>query len=207
MSKRFLIGAVFGAAAWAQCDFQTALRQHQAGDLEAAAAGYEACIAADPHRVDARSNLGVVLVKLGRYQDAIKEYKAALEWAPPDVAPRLHFNLGLAYYKSSQIAEAASEFEALHAGQPADLNLALLLADCRLRQGEYQRAIDVAAPLESAHLEDPALNYVLGMALIRAGRVAEGQIRVDRILRRGESAEGHFLLGSALFNAGDIPRP
>ena len=205
MSKRYLISAVFAAVAWAQCDFQTALRQHQAGDLTAAAAGYEACIAADPHRVDARSNLGAVLVKLGRYQDAIKEYKAALESAPPDVAPRLHFNLGLAYYKSFQIAEAAGEFEALHAGQPADLNLSLLLADCRLRLGEYQRAIDVAAPLESAHLEDPALNYVLGMALIRAGRVAEGQIRVDRILRRGESAEGHFLLGSALFNAGDYP--
>ena len=115
MSKRYLISAVFAAVAWAQCDFQTALRQHQAGDLTAAAAGYEACIAADPSRVDARSNLGAVLVKLGRYQEAIHEYKAALESAPPDVSSRLHFNLGLAYYKSFQIAEAASEFETLHA--------------------------------------------------------------------------------------------
>jgi len=205
VSKRYLISAVFAAAAWAQCDFQTAVRLHQAGDLEAAAAGYEACIAADPSRVDARSNLGAVLVKLGRYQEAIHEYKVALESAPPDVSPRLHFNLGLAYYKSFQIAEAASEFETLHAEQPADLNLALLLADCRLRLGEYQKAIAAAAPLESTHLDDPALNYVLGMALIRAGRVAEGQVRVDRILRRGESAEGHFLLGSTLFNAGDYP--
>jgi len=49
------------------------------------------------------------------------------------------------------------------------------------------------------------LNYVLGMALIRSGRVAEGKVRVDRILSRGESAEGHFLLGSALFSAGDYP--
>ena len=52
---------------------------------------------------------------------------------------------------------------------------------------------------------DLALNYVLGMALIRFGRVADGQIRVDRILRRGDSAEGHFLLGSALFSARDYP--
>ena len=43
------------------------------------------------------------------------------------------------------------------------------------------------------------------MALIRFGRVAEGQIRVDRILRRGDSAEGHFLLGSALFTPGNYP--
>ena len=43
------------------------------------------------------------------------------------------------------------------------------------------------------------------MALIRDGRVAEGQLRVDRILRRGDSAEGHFLLGAALFTAGNYP--
>ena len=43
------------------------------------------------------------------------------------------------------------------------------------------------------------------MALIRNGRVTEGQLRVDRILRRGDSAEGHFLLGTALFTAGNYP--
>ena len=43
------------------------------------------------------------------------------------------------------------------------------------------------------------------MALIRDGRVAEGQLRVDRILGRGESAEAHFLLGAALFTKGDFP--
>jgi tetratricopeptide (TPR) repeat protein len=71
--------------------------------------------------------------------------------------------------------------------------------------GEFQKAIDVAAPLEAGNPNEPALNYVLGMALIRAGRVADGQIRVDRILRQGDSAEGHFLLGSALFEAGNYP--
>jgi tetratricopeptide (TPR) repeat protein len=43
------------------------------------------------------------------------------------------------------------------------------------------------------------------MALIRGGRVPEGQLRVDRILRRGNSAEGQFLLGAALFTAGNFP--
>src|SRR5262249_37549013 len=70
---------------------------------------------------------------------------------------------------------------------------------------EFEKAIGVAMPLESFHSEDPGLNYVLGMALIRAGRVQEGQIRVDRILHRGDSAEGHFLLGSALFSSGNYP--
>jgi tetratricopeptide (TPR) repeat protein len=155
--------------------------------------------------VDIRSNLGAVLAKMGRYEDAIGQYREALRSAPPDLAPRLRFNLALAYYKSLQISDAAAELEPLHKAQPEDLNLALLLADCRLRMGDFQQAVDVVAPLEAAHSDEPGLNYVLGMALIRSGRVAEGQIRVDRILRQGDSAEGHFLLGSALFGAGNYP--
>ena len=210
MLLRYPIMAVFAASMGAQtlvggCDFDSALRMHQAGDLAAAAAGYNDCLAADPGRVDARSNLGAVLVKMGRYRDAIGQYLEALKTASPDVSPRLRFNLALAYYKSFQIPAAASELEILHAAQPSDVNLAVLLADCRLRTGEFQKAVDVVAPLEAANSEDPALNYVLGMALIRSGRVADGQIRVNRILRRGDSAEGHFLLGSASFSAGNYP--
>lgn len=202
--------AVFAASLGAQtppprCDFQDALRRHRAGDWTGAATAYQACLAADPGRVDIRSNLGAVLVKLGRYQDAIREYLEAIKSAPPDVAPRLRFNLALAYYKSFQIPAAATEFESLRTAAPADLNLALLLADCRLRMGEYSRAVDAISPLEAEHSDDAALNYVLGMALIRSGRVSEGQVRVDRILRRGDSPEGHFLLGAALFSAGNYP--
>ncbi|MBS1857427.1 MAG: tetratricopeptide repeat protein [Acidobacteria bacterium] len=178
---------------------------HQAGDLEAAVLAYRDCIAAEPDRVEARSNLGAVLAKLGRYQEAIEQYREALAVAPAAVVSRLRFNLALAYYKSFQIPEAALELEAVHRAEPGDLNVALLLADCRLRTGEFQSAIDLLTPLEAAGPDQPALDYVLGMALIRDGKVAEGQVRVDRILRRGDSAEGHFLLGSALFTAGNYP--
>jgi tetratricopeptide (TPR) repeat protein len=200
-----LIASLTGQAWPAGCALDHAIQLHQAGDLPGAMREYQACIAAEPNRVEARSNLGAVLVKLGRYQDAIDQYQAALKIAAPDVAPRLRFNLALAYYKSFQISEAAAEFESLHRTQPADLNLALLLADCRLRTGEFQNAIDLLTPLEASQSDQPALDYVLGMALIRTGRVAEGQLRVDRILRRGDSAEGHFLLGTALFTAGNYP--
>jgi tetratricopeptide (TPR) repeat protein len=71
--------------------------------------------------------------------------------------------------------------------------------------GQFRPAVEILTPLEAAAPDEPALDYVLGMALIRDGRVAEGQRRVDRILRRGDSAEGHFLLGSAVFTAGNYP--
>jgi tetratricopeptide (TPR) repeat protein len=168
-------------------------------------AGYRACIAVEPGRVEPRSNLGAVLAGLGRYAEAIHEYRQALKVAPPEFSPRLRFNLALAYYKSSQIPEAAAELEPLVAQLPGDHNLLLLLADCRLRTGEFQKAIDVLNPLAAAEPGDPAVDYILGMALIRGGKPADGQRLVDRILGRGESAEGHFLLGSAIFERGDYP--
>lgn len=187
------------------CAFDRAIQAHQAGDFPGAIREYQACIAAEPDRVDARSNLGAVLARLGRYQEAIDQYQAALRLASPETAPRLHFNLALAYYKSLQIPQAVEELESLHRAQPADLNIALLLADCHLRTGEFQKVIDLLTPLEASQPNQAALDYVLGLALIRGGRVAEGQLRVDRILRRGDSAEGHFLLGAALSTASDYP--
>jgi tetratricopeptide (TPR) repeat protein len=50
-----------------------------------------------------------------------------------------------------------------------------------------------------------AINYMLGMALIRSGAVAKGQALVDGILRDGDSAEAHFVLGTAVFMAKDYP--
>jgi tetratricopeptide (TPR) repeat protein len=142
---------------------------------------------------------------LGRFQEAIDQYQAALPIAPPPIAPQLRFNLALAYYKSSQIHEAASELERLRSAGNTDPKLVLLLADCYLRAGDNKRTIELLKPLETEGSGDQALDYVLGMALIRDGQVAEGQLRVERILGRGESAEGHLLLGAAQFTAGDYP--
>ena len=189
----------------AGCAWERAIQLHQAGDFPAAIREYQACIAADPGRAEVRSNLGAVLAKLGRYQEAIEQYQAALKVAAPEIAPRLRFNLALAYYKSFQIPEAAAELESLHSAQPRERNIALLLADCRLRMGDFKQAIDVLLPIEASQPDEAALDYVLGMALIRDGRVGEGQVRVDRILGRGDSAEAHFLLGAALFTKGDFP--
>ncbi len=213
MSNRLVFGwwiatlfvQTVSAQAPSGCALDRAIELHQAGNLMDAMREYQACISAEPNRVEARSNLGAVLVKLGRYQEAIDQYGAALRVATPDIAPKLRFNLALAYYKSFQIPEAAAALASLHKADPAELNVAILLADCRLRMGEFQSAIDLLIPLEATDSNRPALDYILGMALIRTGRITDGQLRVERILGRGDSAEGHLLLGASLFTAGNYP--
>ena len=52
---------------------------HQAGDILGAIDAYKAVLAMAPARADALSNLGAAYVRLGQYDDAIKQYEAALQ--------------------------------------------------------------------------------------------------------------------------------
>ena len=180
-----------------------ALALHQAGKLEGAVAAYRESLALAPS-VEARSNLGAALAALGRYEEAIEAYRGALGMAPED--GRIRYNLALAYYKSADLPRAAEELEALHAKQPGDVRAILLLADCRLQLGEPAAVEALLRPLAAARPDDRAVTYMLGMALVRNGKVQEGQRLVETLLRDGDSAEAQYLVGSAAFMAGDYPQ-
>src|SRR5688572_32929676 len=59
--------------------FARATRLHESGDFEGAIRGYQSILAKRPSRVDVRSNLGAAYSRLGRYEDAIAQYKEALK--------------------------------------------------------------------------------------------------------------------------------
>jgi Flp pilus assembly protein TadD len=176
---------------------------HQKGDLEVAVQSYRAALAASPRHPQVLSNLGAALAALGRYQEAIEAYREALEVAPD---PRIRTNLALAYYKSADLPRAAEELAAVHAAQPQDLRVSLLLADCRLQMGEHDSVVRLLRPLEAEHGEDRTLQYLLAMAAVRGGNTAEASRRIDRLLQGGDSAEAQYLLGSASFMGKDYPK-
>jgi tetratricopeptide (TPR) repeat protein len=178
---------------------QQAIAWHQKGDVERAIPQYRQYLRIRPEASDVRSNLGAALASTGRYEEAIAEYRMALKGRPRE--PRIRLNLALALYKAGRISEAAGELSALHAVQPAERQTTLLLADCRLRQGENGKVIDLLTPLEKQDQGDLAIAYLLGTALLRDKQVARGQQIIDRILRDGDSAEARLLLGTAKVNA------
>jgi len=182
---------------------QHAYQLQQQGDYAAAADAYRAFLKLRPDEAGAHSNLGAVLVRLGRYDDAIAEYQAAEHLLPGD--PRIGLNLALAYEKSGHLGEAASKLESVHAAAPQEKQVTLVLADCSLQMGENDRVIDLLQPLERDDPADPAIAYMLGTALIRTGRMDDGQILLDRILRNGDSPEARFLLGTRFYESGDYP--
>jgi len=182
---------------------QHAYQLQQQGDYAAAADAYRTFLKLRPDEAGAHSNLGAVLVNLGRYDEAITEYQTAEKLLPGD--PRIGLNLALAYEKSGRLREAAGKFESLHAAAPQEKQVTLLLADCDLQLGENDRVIALLQPREQDDPADMAIAYMLGTALIRTQRIADGQVLLDRILRNGDSPEARFLLGTRFYESGDYP--
>lgn len=181
---------------------QDAIQQQRSGHLETAVTEYRQFLKLRPDATAIHSNLGAALADLGRFQEAITEYQIALKQSPQLVGTRL--NLALAYYKMGHISDASGELEEIHREDPANHQANLLLADCYLRMGRDSDVIQVLEPEQKKYPNDMAICYMLGTALIHAKRVDEGEVLVDRILRNGDSAEAHLMLGEARINVSDF---
>jgi tetratricopeptide (TPR) repeat protein len=182
--------------------FARAVALQQSGDREGAAAAYRELLNAEPSHVQARSNLGVVLAQLGRYGEAIEAYRAALAVDPQQA--RIRLNLGIALYKAARFADAATELARVRQAEPDNLQARYLEADCHLRMGAPKTVIELLAPIEPSRPDDLALAYMLGLAYLQEKDLVKGGALVDRILKRGDSAEAHLMLGMAKRGAQDL---
>jgi tetratricopeptide (TPR) repeat protein len=181
---------------------QDALGKQQAGDLAGAVPEYQQFLKVHPEATAIHSNLGAALAGLGRFEEAVGEYKIALKQSP--ALPGARLNLALAYYKMGRITDAVTQLSRVHTEEPANQQAVLLLADCYLRMGQDKDVIRVLKPAERDHPDDMAIAYMLGTAYIHDKQVEAGQVLVDRILRNGDSAEAHLMMGSAKMNVADF---
>jgi tetratricopeptide (TPR) repeat protein len=154
-----------------------------------------------PDSVEARTNLGVALAKTGRYDEAAAQYSEALKRDPKNPVVRL--NLALSRYKQTDFQKAADELQDLRTDHPENQQSLLLLADCYLRLGKNSEVVALLQPAYQANPEDRAVDYALGTALLREGKLEQGEAVIDRILKEGDTDGAHFLMGEAQFAAGD----
>ena len=179
------------------------MQKQQAGDLEGAVKEYRQFLKLHPEATPIHSNLGAALAGLGRYEEAVPEYKAALKQTPGFTQARL--NLAIAYYKMGRISDAATQLVRVHAEDPGNHQAVLLLGDCYLRMGQNKDVIQLLQPEKKKSPDDLAIAYMLGTALLRDKQRDEGAAVIDRILRNGDSAESHLLLGMTKFEAMEYP--
>ena len=171
--------------------FREALEAQQRGDGALAVSMYENLLRLYPDMVAARVNLGGLLVSLGRLDDAIRQYRAALQQTPGDRDLRL--KLGLAYFKKQDYAQAAGEFGSLHDTEPGNVRAATLLGICYVRLGRDDEAISLLMPLSKTEPDNSDLKWALGSALIHSGRAQATLEQVEKLAEQRQSAEAYSL--------------
>jgi tetratricopeptide (TPR) repeat protein len=173
----------------------------QSGNLDGAIRDYRQLLDRYPNIAEIRSNLGAALVGEGRYTEAVDEYKRALKLKPD---PQVQLNLALAYYKLGDLTVAAETLKKVRQKQPGNLQVLTVLADCHLRLGQNKEVIALLTPAQASGPDNPAFDYLLGTALVRDGHAAQGQVVIDKILRRQDSAEAQMLMGTTKYMANDF---
>ncbi len=171
------------------------------GDVRAAIRLYEELIKIQPASVEARTNLGVAMARVGRYNDAVAQYNEALKRAPGN--PSILLNLALAWYKQAAFDKAAVNLERLRAKHPENRQSLYLLADCYLRLGRNEDAVALLQPAYNANPNDRAVDFALGTALIRAGQIKQGEVIIEQVAKTGNQNEVDLLTGAAQLAAHD----
>jgi protein O-GlcNAc transferase len=124
--------------ALASPDLQASLRQHQAGNLDAAIAGYRAVLQQEPHHAEAHRLLGLALFARGEVAPARAALESAASLAPPNAA--LLNDLGNARRAAGDKAAAVEAFSAAITSDPGFAFAHFNLADALLEAGEIARA-------------------------------------------------------------------
>ena len=175
----------------------------ESGDAAGAAAAFEAMLARGIDHPAVRSNLGAAYSRLGRFDEAVEQQRRALGLSGGNPAVRL--NLAIALSKAGDIPEAAKEARLVTAAVPDNRRAVLLLADCYLRMGENDKVVALLDPLAGRAVEDEAVAYLLGMALMKEGELDRAQRVIDRILSQ-ETPQARLLLATMSVAAGDCER-
>jgi len=156
-----------------------------------------------PNKARPYNNLGMVLVGHGRSDEAIHNYKRALEIHPDYV--EAHNNLGLTYALLKRTDEAIEHFTRIIQLHPNDAKAHKNLGLALLEQGKVaeavehcQEAVRIAPGYADAY-------HNLGLALNAQGRHAEAVEQFQLALRiNPQYAEVHYNLGKTLADLGSL---
>ena len=161
------------------------------GEQEKAVEYMQRYIRMAPDQPDPRASYADILVRAGRYDEALEQYRAALSIkADYWYAVR---EIGTVYFIKGRLRDAEHQFEEavqmLPPGSPTETGLLRLRGVLDIQRGRYG---DAVARLRAALLVDSSFvnqAYQLAYALSKLGRFAEAHEVIDsthtEILRRG----------------------
>ena len=150
----------------ADLQFRLANAQVRRGFPELAVTAFRACVAADPRRLDAFNNLGLLLLRRYDYGAAATEFRRGL--AVEETAELL-LNLGVAVEHAGHLDEARRCYERVITIAPTDSRPHANLGALAAKRGALDEAIACHRKAVELNPDDPWLSFNLGDALEDAG--------------------------------------
>jgi len=140
---------------------------------------------------------GAALAREGKYDLAIEHYKTALRLNSR--LPGLQLNLGLAYFKSNHLLQAAAAFEEAVRADSGNFQARALLGMSYYGCGRYRDAATQLKPASEAQPENLELRYTLAQSYLWSEQYQEALREFQLLLSKNpDSAPVHILLGEAL---------
>jgi predicted O-linked N-acetylglucosamine transferase (SPINDLY family) len=167
------------------------------GDTAVGLAHVEKAVALEPGHPVYLSNLGYLLGKLGRGEDAERACRASI--AADGTDADAHNNLGLALEVQDRLDDAAAAYVAALATEPRHMNAMMNRGDVLRRMGRTEDALgwfEAARAIDPRH---PPANLNLASLLVEEGRAAEAEPLARELVAMVPGyAKAHNALGAAL---------
>jgi tetratricopeptide (TPR) repeat protein len=175
------------------------------GQYAAAIAEWEEILRMDPGDAKAENNIGSVLMREGKLEEAITHFERALQLHNPD-AGQVHDNIGVVLMQERKLSEAMGQFEKALELNPysdqAHLDLGIALA-------QEGRLDDAIAQFEKALMLNPDSDRAhddIGITLMQEKKLDEAIPHFQEALKiNSRNPKAHFNLGYAYYSQGRIP--
>ncbi len=155
-----------------------AIRLHEAGRLREAEQLYRSMLDAEPDDPDALHLLGVLLLQVGEFSDAVAHIRAALEVKEDSTLFRT--SLAQAYFRTGRLAEAIEALEAVIEREPDAFNAHSDLGAVRQESGDLDGAIDAYRRAIALNPGLPVVHFNLGTALKQKGLAGDAIACLER---------------------------
>jgi len=188
----FLLLLTLGALSWRQC------RDYR--DIETL---WRTTIARNPDCWMAYSNLGSFLSARGNVDEAIRDFRKALELWPNQ--SKDHNNLGKALVQKGRIAEAMDHFQTALRVSPEDPDTESNIGAASLQQGDADEAISHLRRAVEKWPRHAQGHINLGNALLQNREIDAAIAEYEKTLALPfDHAESHYSIGTALRQKGDV---